>query len=35
MEVVWDETNENFYDKIKARRVVRGYGKQKDRTMVT
>ena len=34
MEVVWDETNENFYDKIKQRRVVRGYGKQKDRTMV-
>ena len=34
MEVVWDETNENFYDKIKARRVVHGYGKQKDRTMV-
>ena len=35
MEVVWDETNENFYDKIKARRVVRGYGKQQDRAMVT
>ena len=34
MEVVWDETNENFYDKIKARRIVRGYGKSKDRTMV-
>ena len=33
-EVVWDETNEPFYDKIKSRRVVRGYGKQKDRTMV-
>ena len=35
MEVVWDETNENFYDKIKARRVVKGYGKQQDRAMVT
>ena len=34
MEVVWDETNENFYDKIKQRRIIRGYGKQKDRTMV-
>ena len=34
MEVVWDETNENFYDKIKARRIVHGYGKSKDRTMV-
>ena len=33
-EVVWDETNETFYDKIKARRIVHGYGKQKDRTMV-
>jgi len=34
MEVVWDETNENFYDKIKQRRVVRGYGTKKSRTMV-
>ena len=33
-EVVWDETNENFYDKIKARRVVKGYGTKKSRTMV-
>ena len=34
MEVVWDETNENFYDKIKQRRIIRGYGKKKDRSMV-
>ena len=33
-EVVWDETNETFYDKIKARRIVHGYGTQKSRTMV-
>ena len=33
-EVVWDETNENFYDKIKARRIVKGYGTKKSRTMV-
>ena len=33
-EVVWDETNENFYDKIKQRRVVRGYGKKEDLEMV-
>ena len=33
-EVVWDETNETFYDKIKARRIVQGYGKKSDRTMV-
>ena len=34
-EVVWDETNENFYDKIKQRRVIRGYGTKKDKDMVT
>jgi len=34
MEVVWDETNENFYDKIKQRRVIHGYGKKKDKDMV-
>ncbi len=34
MEVVWDETNENFYDKIKARRVIKGYGTKQSRTMV-
>lgn len=34
-EVVWDETNENFYDKIKQRRIIRGYGKRSDREMVT
>jgi len=34
MEVVWDETNENFYDKIKQRRIIQGYGKKKDKNMV-
>ena len=34
-EVVWDETNENFYDKIKQRRIIHGYGKKKDKDMVT
>ena len=33
-EVVWDETNENFYDKIKQRRIIHGYGKKKDKDMV-
>ena len=33
-EVVWDETNENFYDKIKQRRIIQGYGKKKDKDMV-
>tara|TARA_B100000427_G_scaffold327382_1_gene337994 strand:+ start:9296 stop:9982 length:687 start_codon:yes stop_codon:yes gene_type:complete len=32
-EEVWNETNENFYDKIKARRVVRGYGTQESVAM--
>ena len=32
-EVVWDETKDNFYDKIKQRRIIRGYGKQQDRAM--
>ena len=33
-EVVWDEINEDFYDKIKQKRIIRGYGKKEDTTMV-
>ena len=33
-ELVWDETEENYYDRIKGRRVVRGYGKRRDTEMV-
>ena len=32
-EDVWSETNENFYDKIKARIMIRGYGTQKSVSM--
>ncbi len=33
-ELVWEDTQENFYDKYKQRRVIKGYGKKTDRTMV-
>jgi len=33
-EDVWEETNENFYDTIKAHRVIQGYGKTRDKEMV-
>jgi hypothetical protein len=33
-ELVWEETNENLYDRIKGRRVIQGYGKSKDIQMV-
>ena len=33
-ELVWDETEENYYDRIKGRRVIRGYGKRRDTEMV-
>jgi len=33
-EDVWEETNENFYDTIKAHRVIQGYGKARDKEMV-
>ncbi|CAF34267.1 gp2 [Synechococcus phage S-PM2] len=33
-ELVWEETNETYYDKIRARRNVKGYGKQSDIEMV-
>ena len=32
-EDVWSDTNENFYDKIKARRMIRGYGTEKSVSM--
>ena len=32
-EEVWNETNEKFYDKIKARRMIRGYGTQQSVSM--
>ena len=32
-EEVWSDTNEKFYDRIKARRVVRGYGTQESVAM--
>jgi hypothetical protein len=27
---VWKETNEKFYTKFKARRIIKGYGKPSD-----
>ena len=33
-EDVWEETNENFYDKIKGSRIIEGYGKSADKEMV-
>ena len=33
-ELVWEDTQENFYDKYKQRRVIRGYGKTSDQVMV-
>ena len=32
-EDVWDDTNENFYDKIRGQRVVKGYGTKQSREM--
>ena len=34
-DLVWEETNETFYDNVKARRVIEGYGKASDKQMVT
>ena len=31
--LVWEDTNENFYDKIKARRSIKGYGTKQSREM--
>ena len=33
-ELVWEETDETYYDRIKARRVISGYGNRKDTEMV-
>ena len=33
-ELVWEETNETYYDRIKGSRVIKGYGKQSDKEMV-
>jgi len=33
-ELVWEETNESLYDRIKGRRVIQGYGKPQDIQMV-
>ena len=33
-ELVWEETDENYYDRIRGRRVIRGYGKSRDTEMV-
>ena len=33
-ELVWEETDEKYYERIKARRVIRSYGKRKDTEMV-
>ena len=32
-EDVWDDTNENFYDKIRGQRVVKGYGTKQSKEM--
>ena len=34
-ENVWEDTNENFYDKIRGQRLVQGYGTSQSREMVT
>ncbi len=33
-ELVWEETNDTYYDRIKGSRVIKGYGKQSDKEMV-
>lgn len=33
-ELVWEETDDNYYDRIKGRRIIRGYGNRKDTEMV-
>jgi len=32
-EIVWNDTNENFYDKIRGQRIVKGYGTKQSREM--
>lgn len=31
--IVWDETDENFYDKIRGQRIVKGYGTKQSKEM--
>ena len=31
--IVWEETDENFYDKISGSRMIRGYGTKKSKEM--
>jgi len=33
-ELVWEDVDESYYDRIKTRRVIRGYGKPRDTQMV-
>jgi hypothetical protein len=33
-ELVWEETDDNYYDRIRGRRIIRGYGNRKDTEMV-
>jgi hypothetical protein len=33
-ELVWEETDDKYYDRIKGRRIIRGYGNRKDTEMV-
>lgn len=33
-ELVWEDTQDNFYDKIKQRRVIKGYGTRRSREVV-
>ena len=34
-ETVWEDTNENFYDKIRGQRLVKGYGTSKSKEMAS
>ena len=31
--IVWEETDENFYDKITGSRMIRGYGTKQSKEM--
>jgi len=33
-ELVWEETDDKYYDRIRGRRIIRGYGNRKDTEMV-
>jgi hypothetical protein len=32
-DLVWEDTDENFYDKIRGQRVVKGYGTKQSKEM--